>query len=166
MRRSGFHALFLVVCAPIVAQAQLDDPIPAPIAKGNVAIELAPVATGLTAPLQLTTAGGGSGQLFIVDQAGKVRLYENGQLEPQAFLDVSPRLVELGFFGTHDENDFDERGLLGLAFHPGYHDSQSPGFGKFYTYTSEPGRRFYAGAAGRRGVRPSKRRRRVAGRSQ
>lgn len=138
MRRSAFHALFLVALAPVAVQAQLDDPIPAPIVKGARAIELVPVAAGMAAPVQLATTGDGSGQLFIVDQAGKVRIHRNGQLLEQPFLDVSARLVELGFFGTHDENDFDERGLLGLAFHPGYDDSQSPGFGKFYTYTSEP----------------------------
>jgi glucose/arabinose dehydrogenase len=39
--------------------------------------------------------------------------------------------------------NYDERGLLGIAFHPGFSDPTSPGFGKFYTYTSEP----VAGAA-------------------
>ncbi|MFL6590824.1 MAG: PQQ-dependent sugar dehydrogenase, partial [Chthoniobacterales bacterium] len=33
---------------------------------------------------------------------------------------------------------YDERGLLGIAFHPGFSDSNSPGFRKLYTYTSEP----------------------------
>jgi glucose/arabinose dehydrogenase len=51
---------------------------------------------------------------------------------------VSSRLVELGLFGSQDENDYDERGLLGMAFHPGYANPNSPGFGKFYTYASEP----------------------------
>jgi glucose/arabinose dehydrogenase len=46
------------------------------------------------------------------------------------FLDVSARLVPLGFLGP---GTFDERGLLGLAFHPNYAIN-----GKLYTYTSEP----------------------------
>ena len=33
------------------------------------------------------------------------------------FLDVSSRLVTLGFLGP---NTFDERGFLGLAFHPDF----------------------------------------------
>ncbi len=50
------------------------------------------------------------------------------------FLDVGPtglnRLVTLGVLGP---NTFDERGLLGVAFHPNYATN-----GKLYTYTSEP----------------------------
>ena len=55
-----------------------------------------------------------------------------------AFLDVTDRLVDLGFFGSKDDSDFDERGLLGLAFHPGFSDMTSSGYKKLYTYTSEP----------------------------
>ncbi len=136
MRQAVVPALLLALGAPQLASAQLADPIPAPIVKGAIAIELAPVATGLTAPVQLADLG--DGRLFVVDQAGKVLIHRNGQVEPTPFLDVTSRLPELGIFGTQDEGDFDERGLLGLAFHPGYGDSQSPGFGKFYTYNSEP----------------------------
>jgi len=42
-----------------------------------------------------------------------------------------------GFFGSQDVNDFDERGFLGLAFHPDFANPQSPGYQKIYTYTSE-----------------------------
>ena len=44
------------------------------------------------------------------------------------FLDVRSLVPDLGLFGL----DFDERGLLGLAFHPEYATN-----GKFYTFTSE-----------------------------
>jgi glucose/arabinose dehydrogenase len=50
--------------------------------------------------------------------------------EKSVFLDVSNRLVPLGAFGP---GTFDERGLLGLAFHPDYASN-----GLLYTYTSEP----------------------------
>jgi len=115
----------------------LDDPIPEPIEKGAVSIGLEVVASGLTAPVYLTHAGDGTGRLFVVDQQGKIWVIENGQLLNTPFLDVTDRVHMPGFFGTLDVNDFDERGLLGLAFHPGFADPQSPGYQKIYTYTSE-----------------------------
>ncbi len=124
------------------AQAQIADPVPAPIEKGPFAIELQLVADNLTAPNLLTTAPGDPDRLFVVDQAGQVQLIKNGALQSTPYLDASGLLVELGgIIPTAPQTpflDFDERGLLGLAFHPGFHDPQSPGHGKIYTYTSEP----------------------------
>jgi glucose/arabinose dehydrogenase len=129
----------LLVSAGIASTgfAQIDDPIPQKIGKGTIRIDLDTVATGLVAPNALMPAGDGSDRLFVVDQPGQVRVIKNGVLQPTPFLDVSGRLVELGVFGTQDEDDFDERGLLGLAFHPGFSDPNSAGYGKLYTYTSE-----------------------------
>lgn len=137
MRSAVCGGIVLVCAAGSVSWAQLADPIPGSIAKG-LAIDLQPIATGLTAPNHMTHAGDGTDRLFVVDQSGQIELIKNGVLQPTPFLDVSSRLVSLGVFGTHDEGDFDERGLLGLAFHPGFSNPNSPGFGKLYTYTSEP----------------------------
>jgi len=64
---------------------------------------------------------------------------EQGQLLEEPFLDVRDLLVQpLGFLGSFDVNDFDERGFLGLAFHPKFAAPQSPGYLRLYTYTSEP----------------------------
>jgi glucose/arabinose dehydrogenase len=115
----------------------LDNPIPEPILKGDIAIELEPIATGLTAPVFLTHAGDGTDRLFIVDQPGVIWIMENGQLLSAPFLDIVERVHMPGFFGSLDVNDFDERGLLGLAFHPGFGDPESLGFQKLYTYNSE-----------------------------
>ena len=120
------------------APEPLEDPIPAPIEKGNARIELKPIAVGLTAPIHLTHAPGDPNRLFVVDQAGWVRVILDGAMKAKPFLDVTDRIVELGFFGSQDEGDFDERGLLGLAFHPEYSTPDQPGYGKLYTYTSEP----------------------------
>lgn len=106
----------------------LDDPIPAPIAKGPIRIELESIASGVTSPNFLTHAGDGSGRLFFLEQPGRVRVIEDGAVGATPFLDVSTRLPALGLFGL----DFDERGLLGAAFHPNYASN-----GKFYTFTSE-----------------------------
>jgi glucose/arabinose dehydrogenase len=56
-----------------------------------------------------------------------VKLYKNGAIQPTLFLDVTARVAGLG----------GERGLLGLAFHPGFNDSASVGYRKLYTYNSE-----------------------------
>ena len=123
----------------VVLGLPLDDPIPGPIEKGTIRIELETIAMGLAAPVLLTHAGDGTGRLFVVDQPGQIRIIADGVLLKRPFLDVADRLVPLGFFGTHHPStDFDERGILGLAFHPGFADSQSAGYQKIYTYTSEP----------------------------
>lgn len=101
------------------------EPPPTPVSK----IGLALVASGLTSPVGM--ARDGSGRLFVVDQVGLVRVIGGeGDLLPAPFLDVSSKLVALGAFGP---GTFDERGLLGLAFHPNYGVN-----GKFYIYYSAP----------------------------
>lgn len=114
-------------------------PIGETIQKGNITIELEKIAAGLASPVNLTTASNGTLPLLVVDQPGKVFAVSDGQISAQPFLDVSGRLVSpLGILGTHDENDFDERGLLGLAIHPDFSRFGAPGYQKVYTYTSEP----------------------------
>lgn len=117
----------------------LTNPITALIQKGTVKIELQSVASGLAAPVDLKPAPDNSGRLFVVDQAGKICIIQNGVLQAPPFLDVTSRLVTpLGVIGTYDINDFDERGLLGMAFHPGFTNPTDPGFHKIFTFTSEP----------------------------
>jgi glucose/arabinose dehydrogenase len=89
-------------------------------------IELEPLASGLAAPLGVTHAGDGSGRAFIVDQVGQIRIVQEGELLATPFLDVSAKLPQLHPF-------FDERGLLGLAFHPDYADN-----GRFFIRYSSP----------------------------
>jgi glucose/arabinose dehydrogenase len=124
--------------AQVLPPAPVENPIPQSIEKGDIRIELEPVAVGLTSPIYLTVAPGDPNRLFVVDQVGLVRVIKSDGMLARPFLNVMDRLVTLGFFGTQNTRDFDERGFLGLAFHPGYTDPASPGFGKFYTYTSEP----------------------------
>ena len=90
------------------------------------AVELRRVAGGFAVPVFLTEPADGTGRLFVVDQVGHVRVVEDGELRASPFLDVSDRLVEL-------DTGYDERGLLGLAFHPGYADN-----GRFFVYYSAP----------------------------
>jgi glucose/arabinose dehydrogenase len=65
------------------------------------------VASGLSHPLDLQSAPGDRERLYVVEQAGRIRVMRSGQLQSTPFLDLSGRISSGG-----------ERGLLGLAFHP------------------------------------------------
>ncbi len=94
-----------------------DDPIPAGIATGSVDIVLTEIASGLAAPVYGTAAPGDTERLFIVDQSGPIVAIDLATEAQSIFLDLSGLLVPLGAFGP---GTYDERGLLGLAFHPDY----------------------------------------------
>lgn len=83
------------------------------------------------APTTVTHAGDGSGRLFIADQRGTVHVFADGAVLPDPFLDLSGLLVP-------ERPGFDERGLLGLAFHPDFAAPGAPGEGAFYVYYSAP----------------------------
>ncbi|MEO8355360.1 MAG: PQQ-dependent sugar dehydrogenase [Chloroflexota bacterium] len=88
-------------------------------------ILLAEVSAGLTQPLFITNAGDGSGRLFIVERAGRIRIIKNGVLLSIPFLDIH----------TVVNSSSSEQGLLKLAFHPDYTAN-----GQFYTvHTGQDG---------------------------
>jgi hypothetical protein len=77
----------------------------------NLTVNLEVVAEGLQAPLALVQPQGDD-RRFIVEQPGRIRvLVDDGFLLDEPFLDISHKIVDL-------MSTFDERGLLGLAFHP------------------------------------------------
>lgn len=106
--------------------------LPGAIQKGSVNIDLKPIATGLGAPVFATAAPGNSSDLFVVDQIGKVDIIHNGVLQSQPFLDISS--IENA---VPISPGYDERGLLSMAFNPGFNDPNSTGFRTLYTYQSE-----------------------------
>ncbi len=85
----------------------------------------------LFAPVGLTNAGDGSNRLFAIDQRGKIQIIQGNSVLPTPFLDLNSKLVPA-------RNGFDERGLLGLAFHPDFGSVGTFGQGKFYVYYSAP----------------------------
>lgn len=89
----------------------------------------------LQSPTTITNAGDGSGRLFIAEQRGQIRIVQNGMLLPAPFLDLSAQLVQ-------ERPNFDERGLLGLAFHPDYETSSAPGYRRFYVFYTAPSPNF------------------------
>jgi len=105
-------------------------PIVASIGTGPVSASLVEVANGLAAPVVTINSPVDSNTLYIADQNGFISSLNQETGRITTFLDVSESLVPLGAFGPVT---FDERGLLGFAFHPDYASN-----GLVYTYTSEP----------------------------
>lgn len=82
------------------------------------------IASALSSPVYITQAPGDTARFFIVEQRGRIKILLNGQILDSAFLNVDPLSACCN-----------ERGLLGLAFHPNY---QSNGY--FYiNYTDLSG---------------------------
>jgi len=75
---------------------------------GALRLALQQVVSGLSAPLFLT-APAGDPRLFIVEQAGTIRIVQNGAVLATPFLDISARVTAGG-----------ESGLLSMAFDPQY----------------------------------------------
>src|SRR5215831_9109769 len=76
-------------------------------------IRTVPVASSVPNLTDIQNAGDGSGRLFLVQQNGLIRILRDGAIVAGPFLDISGK--------THADG---ERGLLGLAFPPGYRDKQ------------------------------------------
>jgi glucose/arabinose dehydrogenase len=115
-------ALVLFAFATTAGSALAQD---VPPAEQRVRLEL--VAEDLTAPVYITSAPDDSGRLFIIDQIGTIHIVTaEGDMRDEPFLDVRDRMVSI-------RESFDERGLLGLAFHPAFADN-----GRFFVYYSAP----------------------------
>ena len=79
---------------------------------GNNMIGLKLVASGFVAPMEFISSK--DGRMFVVDQIGLVKVItKDGKLQKEPFLDISDRMVKIS-------PRYDERGLLGLAFHPDF----------------------------------------------
>jgi glucose/arabinose dehydrogenase len=78
------------------------------VAHAEITLRLSEVASGLKNPLYLISPAGDP-RLFIVEQAGRIRIVENGKLLSTPFLDIVGKVKSGG-----------EQGLLSVAFHPDY----------------------------------------------
>jgi glucose/arabinose dehydrogenase len=90
-----------------------------------IRLGLTSVKSGLARPVAIANARDGTGRLFVVEQAGRIRiLTKTYGMYTAPFLDISSRVSCCG-----------ERGLLGLAFHPSYRSN-----GRLYvSYTDADG---------------------------
>lgn len=103
-----FVARILVVAGTVLVAASVL-PLAAQTDAAAPAIGLQPVVSGLENPVYVTNAGDGTGRLFVVEQAGTIRIIREGKLLPRPFLDIRSRVISGG-----------ELGLLSVAFHPQY----------------------------------------------
>jgi len=110
-----------VLVPPVALLCALIGGIPESLAAPSVILE--PVLAGLEEPVYVTHARDGTNRLFVVEQAGRIKVLSPGSAQPTVFLDITPRVLAGG-----------EQGLLGLAFHPRYATT-----GRFFVnYTREP----------------------------
>jgi glucose/arabinose dehydrogenase len=100
MRRLAVLALVLAAALPGAASGKPQ----------QAQLQLRVFASGLDSPTFVGAPRGHSGRFYVVERPGVIRLFVNGRLRSQPFLDIR-RLV--GSSG-------DEQGLLSVAFHPRY----------------------------------------------
>lgn len=97
----------------------------------KVKVSLRPIVSKINLPTVLKTAilpGDSIERLFIATQVGEIFYIGNGVI--RTFLDIRPRIIKLGVSG----GGYDERGLIGLAFHPEFYSN-----GLFYLHYSVAG---------------------------
>jgi glucose/arabinose dehydrogenase len=81
------------------------------------------VADGFDRPVFVASAGGDASRLYVLEQVtGLIRVIEDGAVLSTPFLDIGDRVSSLG----------GERGLLSMAFHPGYAEN-----GRFFVCYSD-----------------------------
>ncbi|MGH7607453.1 MAG: PQQ-dependent sugar dehydrogenase [Gemmatimonadales bacterium] len=106
------HAVLLLLALGCINP---EDPGPPP-PPGTPVLQL--VTAALTAPVFATSPPGDSARLFVVEQAGRIRIIRHDTLLDTAFLDIRGKIGVGG-----------EQGLLSVAFHPEYATNN-----RFYVY--------------------------------
>jgi glucose/arabinose dehydrogenase len=104
-------AFFYAAATPSFAQVKTPD------------IKLQLITDQLTLPTAFASTKSLPTTLFVCEQEGRIRVIQNGKLAATPFLDITGEVLK--------RQGYDERGLLGLAFHPDYASN-----GKFYVYIS------------------------------
>lgn len=113
-RRSGLasRGVFVLALLAGISTAQTVSP---------VGIALQKVASRFSAPLGILFPADGSKRMFVVEQAGRIRIVESGGVLSPPFLDIKAKI-------RHDAS----RGLMGLVFHPAYTTT-----GRFFVYYTD-----------------------------
>jgi glucose/arabinose dehydrogenase len=100
------------ICAALICFLPLSSlsaqGVPAPLTP-----RLQPFLTGLSRPVLIRSANDGTRRLFIVQQGGIIKVLQPGSNAPTDFINLSSKI-------TVPVSASDERGLLGLTFHPDF----------------------------------------------
>lgn len=115
-------SILMIAALTIFAATAFGQGVPAPFTS-----RIQNFATGLSRPILVRGAGDGSKRIFVVQQAGLIRVYQPGASTSTDFINLSSKCVQPGSTG-------DERGLLGLTFHPNFATN-----GKFYVNYNQVG---------------------------
>ncbi|HEY8240893.1 MAG TPA: PQQ-dependent sugar dehydrogenase, partial [Kiritimatiellia bacterium] len=92
-------------------------------------IQLVPVASGFRAPVHATGSRDGSGRLFVVEQAGRIRVVDRtAPIRHGVFLSITDHVTAGG-----------EMGLLSVAFHPDFRNNRK----LFVNYTTSLDKKLY-----------------------
>ncbi|MBD0318216.1 MAG: PQQ-dependent sugar dehydrogenase [Thermoleophilia bacterium] len=75
-------------------------------------LRLQEVASGLESPTHATSAPGDRARIYVVEQAGRIRVVEAGRVATRPFLDIVDQVASGG-----------EQGLFSVAFHPEYEEN-------------------------------------------
>ena len=113
---------FVLCLITLAGCKKSDHPSPA-----NTTPDLQQVADGLISPVAIAEPPDNTKRLFVVDQPGKIWIIQpDGTKGSTPFLDLTAKMVTLS-------PGYDERGLLGFAFHPNFKTN-----GKCYVFYSAP----------------------------
>lgn len=132
-RRMTLSCLLVLAAFAPPVRAQQVGPLP-DIPFGTTSIFLQTIASGMSAPDYAISPPGDVDRLYVLEQRGLILVVLNGVLQPAPVLDIQTRVAP----PLNPGNANDERGLLGLAFHPGFHTVASPGYRTLYTFHTEP----------------------------
>src|SRR5687767_8885895 len=122
MRERRLAGIALLALATLVSCSSEDGEEPSPLpspstgtacsatpVSGTPSLTTTLVAGGFQNPVDLQSIPGDRTRVFVVEQAGRIRVVRGGSVLSTPFLDIVARVGSGG-----------ERGLLGLAFHPSY----------------------------------------------
>src|ERR1044071_9076496 len=111
-------AVSLIAC-PAIFFAHASPTAPQGRVEAITAIQLQLVLSGLSNTVYVTNSHDGTNRLFIIEKAGVIRVAQPGASTTTVFLNITSKVLSTD----------NERGLLGLAFHPQYAIN-----GRFFVY--------------------------------